>query len=90
MKHFPDSLALEYATALQEYLAGGGEKALLSAYELGRHALAEGAGVLDIIAAHQAASGAAPPEQSLPVLAECLSSYEMVLRGSREANARLK
>jgi hypothetical protein len=47
-------LGQSYATALDEYLATGGEEALRSAYELGRSALADGRGLLDMVAIHQA------------------------------------
>src|SRR5439155_5822405 len=48
------ALARECEVAMQAYLAGGGEAALRRAYEAGRRALADGMGVLDILAAHQA------------------------------------
>ena len=38
----------KYRSALQDYLAGQGETALQRAYELGRKAIAEEQGVLDM------------------------------------------
>src|SRR5437867_459869 len=96
------SLAREYAVAMQDYLAGSGEAALERAYEAGRRALAEGMGVLDILAAQQAPMIRALQtqvgeedkeraiERVLHCLAESLSPFEMVLRGVQEANARLQ
>src|SRR5260221_222494 len=49
------ALSRECEVAMQAYLAGSGEAALRRAYEAGRRALADGMGVLDIMAAHQAA-----------------------------------
>src|SRR5258707_5076994 len=95
-------LAQEYALAMQDYLAGSGEAALRRAYETGRRALAEGMGVLDILAAQQApmikALQSEVPEQdkeqaierALLCLAESLSPFEMVLRGVQEANTQLQ
>ena len=94
-------LAREYAVAMQEYLTGG-EAGLRRAYEAGRRALAEGMGVLDILAAQQAPMIRALQtqvgeedkeraiERVLHCLAESLSPFEMVLRGVQEANARLQ
>ena len=48
-----DSLVEKYASAFQDYLAGAGESALRCAYELGRQALLEGYGVLDMVAAYE-------------------------------------
>ena len=48
------TLARECEMAMQAYLAGSGEAALRRAYLAGRQALANGMGVLDILAAHQA------------------------------------
>src|SRR6267142_4534821 len=44
----------QYAAALRQYLAdAGGEAALQRAYELGRRAIGDGVGVLELIALHQ-------------------------------------
>ncbi len=89
----------KYAAALKEYLRGGGEPALQRAYELGRAALAEGVGVLEMAALHHRAMvQLLRSEESLPgmvgaagqFLVESLSPFEMTHRGYREANASLE
>lgn len=92
----------EFTRALQEHLAGGEEAALLSAYELGRKALGDGLGVLDVATLlHEALLGAcagaqSPQESSRMIKAaedfmlECLSPFEMAHRGVREANTALR
>src|SRR5260370_34942415 len=92
-------LAREYAVAMQEYLTGG-EAGLRRAYEAGRRALAEGMGVLDILAAQQAPMISArksqeqdkelAPQRALDCLAEGLWPFQMVLPGVQEANGRLQ
>jgi PAS domain S-box-containing protein len=96
------TLARECEVAMQAYLADGGEAALRRAYLAGRKALAEGMGVLDIVAAHQAPvirvlqsqvreqDSERAIELALHCLAESLSPFEMVLRGVQEANGRLQ
>jgi PAS domain S-box-containing protein len=96
------ALTEEYTAAIREYLAGSGEAALRLAYESGRRALVEGLGVLELVAAHQAplvqALRTETTEkgkervlmQALSCLAEGLSPFEMVLRGTREGNERLQ
>src|SRR5437762_13805980 len=100
MNKSDSTLAREYAEAMQEYLTGRGEAGLRRAYEAGRRALAEGMGVLDILAAQQAPMISALKsqvleqdkeqalERALNCLAESLSALERVLRGAQEANAR--
>ena len=95
-------LTAEYAAAMQDFLQGQGEDALRRAYEAGRRALAEGLGILEMVAAHQetvtSALQAEPDEyvrdqirnKALDCFAESLSPFEMVLRGVREANGRLE
>src|SRR5260370_33935401 len=96
------TLTRECEWAMQAYLAGSGEAALRRAYLAGRQALAEGMGVLDILAAHQAPiiralqsrvreqDSERAIERALHCLAESRSPIEMVLRGGQEANARLQ
>src|SRR5436190_18797224 len=59
----------QYTHALQDYLGGAGEVALQRAYELGREAIDNRMGVLDMAVVHRAALSnilaVAPPEQSL-------------------------
>ena len=93
-------LAEVYTSALREYLSGAGEAAFRRAYELGRRALAEGLGVLDLATLHQKClsslvDGARPdlhPIESgaLNFFVESLRPYEMVFRGLQEADARLR
>ena len=94
-------LAAQYLSGLRHYLAGGGEAALQSAYELGRKAIADGLGGLEMLAIHQECLGvtlrnAKTPDESAQCaeraghfFTESLSPFEMALRGFREANAKL-
>jgi PAS domain S-box-containing protein len=102
MKTALDQLANEYRGAMRDYLAGAGESALRRAYELGRLALAEGIGVLEMTHLHQQCVAelldAETPDSSagelrlhaLNFFAEGLSAFEMALRGYQEANAKLR
>ena len=49
------ALKARYTTALRDYLGDPGEPALHHAYELGRRAIGDGLGVIDVIALHQEA-----------------------------------
>jgi light-regulated signal transduction histidine kinase (bacteriophytochrome) len=90
----------EYASALGAYLERGDEAALSAAYELGRRAMAEGLGVLDMAAVHGAAVKALLGSASIPeepfvgtaggFFQELLSPFEMSFRGYREANEQLQ
>lgn len=85
-----------FRAALQDSLDGGGEAALLRAYDLGRQSMAEGLGILDLAAIQQEAlaealaAEAAPEERARVVVAlgslfaECLSPFEMAQRGIQE------
>jgi signal transduction histidine kinase len=94
-----DELAPLYRAALAEHMAGAGESALLQAYTLGRTALAEGLGVVDLVLLHHAALSdvlsARPADThgelalATGFLAECLAPFEMMQRGYQETNARL-
>jgi len=59
-----------YSRALEDYLAGAGEAALLRAYQVGRRAVIDGLGVLEIAAVHQ--------EALVAVLLKMLSPVEML------------
>jgi two-component system sensor histidine kinase UhpB len=85
--------------ALRAYLAGGGEAALHAAYEVGREALENGLGVLDLTGVLQRAlirnadgdhALARQVEEVEPFVFECYSPYEMAHRGMREANSALR
>jgi len=90
-----------YASALEDYLCAGGEAALRSAYEIGRAALADGRGVLDMAAMHHASiarvlqqtSSAAALARHLDraqeFFNESLSPYEMAHRGFQDATSAL-
>jgi len=97
------NLVDDYASALAGHLEGAGEAALHRAYEIGRRAIAEGRGVLDVVAVHHEAlrrvlapHGGPSAETARIVLAaesfliECLSPFEMIHRGVRDANAALR
>jgi light-regulated signal transduction histidine kinase (bacteriophytochrome) len=96
------NLAERYSATLAQYLANPDEEVLNQAYELGRNALCDGLGVLDIAMVHHDALHAAISDESrakampAPViakaaefLAESLSPFEMSFRGYAETNARL-
>jgi signal transduction histidine kinase len=86
-----------YQTALQEYLAHGGQAALERADELGREALQEGLGVLDVAALHHRAlaailqaketaeHNASALEAMASFFAKALWPFEMDRRGYRDA-----
>jgi light-regulated signal transduction histidine kinase (bacteriophytochrome) len=95
------NLSERYSAALAHYLADPDEDVLNQAYELGRKALGDGLGVLDIAMAHHEALHAVISDQSraekpAPAIAkaaafltESLSPFEMSFRGYADANARL-
>ena len=82
-----------YRSSLQECLAGAGEVALQHGYELGRQAVRDGLGVMDIISVHRKvmlsllSQTAATKEcvhiakASQELLAECLAPFEFTHRG---------
>jgi diguanylate cyclase (GGDEF)-like protein len=96
-----DDLTEQYTYPLLDYLDGGGETALLSAYEFGRDSMAKGLSPLDIATIHQKAlrtaiQDAVTPEEVAQTVerakeffTECLSPFEMILRGYKEVNATL-
>lgn len=87
---------------LRSYLAGGGERALAMAYEIGREAVENGVGLLDLIALFRETVQAIMIEQPVDVptgwildtsvdfLGETLGAYEMTQRGYRQANEGLR
>ncbi len=90
-----------YGAAFQDFLEGRGEAATLRAYQLGRQAMADGLGLMELAAAHGEAlasrfGGATSPEegtrlakQTTDFLAEALAPFEMAQRGFIEANGTL-
>ena len=96
-----DGFGHEYFTALEGYLRAGHESALTRAYELGRRAMADGLGVLDMAVLHRGAVDVlvvSAPARDQPQFAravadffnELLSPFEMSFRGYREANEELQ
>ncbi len=92
----------QYTRTLHDYLAEAGETNLHHAYELGRQALAEGLGILEIASMHHhalatVAGSIRTPEEMRNIsksaenfFAEALSPFEMAHRGFREANMALR
>jgi signal transduction histidine kinase len=90
----------QYGEALESQLGDAGEAALHRAYELGRGALDDGIGVLDIVLLHHELLGHLISDNrsgdaetrvahAAAFLAECLSPFEMSLSGYRDTNLRL-
>ncbi len=91
-----EQFAERYWASLRKYLDDPSEVQCSKAYELGRHGLADGLGVLDIAAAHYRAlqralsahARRAIPEAVIKAanefFSECLSPFEMSHRGARE------
>jgi two-component system cell cycle sensor histidine kinase/response regulator CckA len=96
-----NELEKQYALALQNYLAGGGEMALERAYELGREAIADKLGILDMAIVHQRALVRVLPRTLTPqessetikkaaqFFAESLAPFEMTFRGFQESITEL-
>src|ERR1700688_3969628 len=97
-----NKFAKQYTTPLLDYLNGESEDALWSAYEFGRNAMARELGPSDIVALHQEAllpiikhaitskEAAWIMERATKFFVESLSTFEMILRGYKEANATLR
>jgi two-component system, cell cycle sensor histidine kinase and response regulator CckA len=88
-----------YAEALASFVANGDEEGLERGYELGREAITQGLGVIEIASVHGEVGAehehGAQPDVDLPrrlgqFFAEALAPFEMALRGFREANASLR
>jgi len=102
MRETMEKLEDQYTAALRDSIAGMGESSLQQAYELGRRALADGLGVLDMAAMYHKALAAGLPRDSTPeetalmieagasFFAESLSPYEMTHRGFRDSNIALR
>jgi signal transduction histidine kinase len=92
----------EYRSSLREYAAGGGERSLGRAYELGRRALTEQKTLVEMASLHHEAvlalvRGAESEKRreelirsGAAFLAECLSPYEMAHRGFQEGVKALR
>lgn|GEM_PF-361691 len=91
-----------YTDSLSSFLCGGGEDPLEVAYEVGRKALSEGYGLLEMVKLHHAAltailrenSNGAIPEDTIATagsfFAESISSFEMTQRAVGEVNSTLR
>jgi PAS domain S-box-containing protein len=94
------ALEAEYRSALEAFLDGGGESALQRAYGVGRRAIADGLGILELSGIHFRAVASLVAESRIPPLRvvekaaefylESVSPFEMALSGFREANATLQ
>jgi signal transduction histidine kinase len=97
-----DQFAKHYNTALQHYLKKPREAGLEEAYELGRKAVVDGLGLLDVTKVHQEAIEAQllrgdTKQENVRIvraaqifLTESLSPFEMTHRGFRDANRTLQ
>jgi two-component system, NtrC family, sensor kinase len=94
-------LASDYLSAIEAHLDQQSEASLTHAYELGRNALEQGLGILDILSLYESIQKevvlAAPADAQLRMAVavanffrELLSPFEMSLRGYREANSELR
>lgn len=91
-----DDLAGEYREALVAYVLSPDEAGRAYAYELGNKAVRAGVGLLELVAAHQAAIAGFrgdPDMRALAVaacdfLSESLSTFEMTQSGYQEAHER--
>lgn len=92
----------EYAAALQDYLTKPGENALHRAYAVGRQALAEELGLLEMAMMHhetlsRVLPAAASPHERMEILKEAknffvesLTPFEMAYRGFHDATSALR
>ncbi len=94
-----NELEKNYTSLLEDYLSEDGEEALERAYELGRKAIADGHGILNMVAVHQKAllNSTLTSQDNSGVLkkagqffAECIAPFEMTFRGYHESIAELR
>jgi signal transduction histidine kinase len=101
MTHRLDRVETACAAAFRTYIDKPDESALRDAYEIGRAAMKEGAGVLDMAQVCSRALSAVAAEPALlqerpwrdaavRFFAEALSPFEMAHRGFKDANAILR
>lgn len=91
------AFAETYRAALHRYLAEPTESGLARGYDLGRHALERGLGIIDLLAVHNDAfrpllgqQADTTIEDAATFLRECLAPLEMGYRGFLEANQTLR
>ncbi len=97
-----DELEKQYTSALHDYFAEEEETALERAYELGRKAMADGLGMLDLAAVHHRAlvtilqrtpvrqESAEVLKKAAQFFAECMAPFEMTYRGFQESITELR
>src|SRR6266705_3855755 len=97
-----EGIARRYSATLRRYLSKERETVLEQAYELGRTAIAQGFGILDMARVHQEAMGklmCAPMaaernghllQAAESFLLQSLSPFEATHRGFRETNVKLQ
>ncbi len=102
MKVNPEDLAEKCRRAMADHIAGAGEASLKRAYDLGRYALDNGFGLLDMTALlhrtmTEIVAARYPGEKSASTVGlaqeffvESLSPFEMTHRGSQEVTAALR
>ena len=94
-------VGLQYLSMIQAHVNDAGEESLSQAYELGRQALTDGLGLLDVVTLYQEMVDAlvlsAPPDRRAAASAtvadyfrEFLSPFEMTFRGYQESNSELQ
>src|SRR5215471_21120295 len=96
------SLQTAYTAGLEDFLLNPCESSLRSGYEIGRQAISQGIGVMEMAAMHHRAlakvlrrAGRQEDfelhlQQAEDFFAECLSPYEMTHLGYREATTVLR
>jgi len=95
-----DTLGEAYTVALEAYLDCPEESTLSGAYELGRQALHDGLGPLDLVSMHESALQTMPAvaddghrpalSRAMTFLLESLSPFEMTYRRFLESNVALR
>ncbi|MBL9121144.1 MAG: hypothetical protein JNL80_14640 [Phycisphaerae bacterium] len=98
----PTSVASRYSTLLMRWADEESEDVLERAYELGRSAWAEGVGVVELVLLHHKSLASLLHRLETPdevervarsaglLAAECVSVFEMAMRGFQEANSVLE
>ncbi|MDP1807942.1 MAG: HD-GYP domain-containing protein [Actinomycetota bacterium] len=101
MKKVLKELKANYISAVKNYIVNQDEAALEQAYELGRHAIENRLGILDVAAIHEEALALLLKEAPSPeagcrtslvaerFFTEVLAPYDMTQRGFAEANIEL-
>ncbi|HEX6810690.1 MAG TPA: ATP-binding protein [Planctomycetota bacterium] len=99
----PGDIKANYKSALLEFMTASSERTLDRAYEMGRQALGDGMGILDIVEVHHGALAehlldhqqdalrtAMTVESARRFLLEVFAAFEMANRGYRDANRVLR